>query len=216
MSGSDKDKKLGRRTKPNDFSYKMGEQQFQMVLQGWLASRNFTVAISAPDTGEDIWLGEAVDKSADKHQRIIYRGQVKSLHSFEQYKKNQKRVFDANDVGATFMYTLSQPFFVYFVGIRDERLEQSKGIPFHVGCLPMWGFFDDLFTKGLINVVKNRVWLQFIVECPSEKDPNDYHFTLHIRNAGNFDVTRYFHDPILGLKQASGKAEERGFGKKPQ
>ena len=56
--------------------------------------------------------------------------QVKSLYSYDGCTTIDKRRFDPNDYVTTFDYALSQPCFVYIIGLRDERLEKKRASNF--------------------------------------------------------------------------------------
>lgn len=183
----------------------MQEQKFCAILKAKLISSEFTVAVPEPDFGEDMWIGSATDKTGTSPVRTIYRAQAKGVFSYENVAIDKSaRRYDTNDYATTLDYAISQPNFVYFFGIRDERLERKTGAQFHIGCIPTQGFLNLVRSKYPgAGVNGDRFWFMFTLRDREEPLTNPQ-VVLNVRRAQNFDVTPYFDDFELGLRVCSG------------
>ncbi len=196
-----------RITLDKELSTKGLEQKFCLLLKAALISLGYTIAVPEPDSGEDLWIGTPTREITNPGVRTIYRAQAKGVFSFEETKDKKTRRYDVNDYVTTVDYAITQPSFVYCVGIRDERLEEQTGNNFHIGCIPTQGFLNhirDKYPEAGTNL-KDRFGMQFVVKANPDH-AKDAQILVNIRRAQNFDVTPYFKDLELGLRVSNGQA----------
>jgi len=177
---------------------KQKEQVFHGILKSRLVLLGYTVAVPEPDIGEDLWIGESVDKSRDRRPRTVYRAQLKSARTTSKKEQGKCRHYDTNEYVTNFQYGLWQPRFVYVFGLYDE----AKDDKFHIGCVPSLYFRKILerypFDRDPYPGVQgDRYMMQFYVGHP------DFFYRLNIRRGATFDVSAFFGPIEYGLKVAS-------------
>ena len=193
IGGGDLDKHLGQLQK---------EQRFAGVLKAMLISREYTVAVPEPDTGDDLWFAKLVPEKGKSITSMIYRAQCKSISSWELYKREGKRVYSTNIDKSQLERAINQPGFVFFFGLRhDDGPEHG----YNPACIAASFFSDKLGKLGLGAKGQGS--------CPAYNIYFHYYDDKRIELWGKspckFDVTKYFGDVQCGINEAEPRESAR-------
>jgi hypothetical protein len=173
------------------------ERKLRGVVYALLIDMRMTIAVPEPDLGQDLWV--SVSSSTASHVAQIFRAQAKSSSSYDSQGQKNSRRYTINVKAANFESSVRQPLFVYFFGLRDDRINIGyKNLGYHIGCVP-GGFLSRFLGNKLFGIEDDkRVRLAFDVfgaEPP-------FTYNLFGGRGCNLDVTRYFQDVQTGIDEA--------------
>ena len=173
------------------------ERKLRGIVCALLIDLRMTVAVPEPDLGQDLWVSSSATRADDS--ALIVRAQAKSASSYDTEGPGNSRRYTINVKAGNFEISVRKQLFVYFFGLRDDRINIGyENLGYHIACIPGGILRRFLGNKLFGKEDDKRVRLRFDVlggEPP-------FTYQLYGGKGCNLDVTQYFQGVQTGMDEA--------------